>query len=167
MSQALATPTEGVAAEERISFERLYRSSRDDVYAYAAGLLRDGSAAEEVTATAFERAYRNRSRFDPRRGSARAWLFGIARNAALDELRRRRRQSALVDEPVDLAGIDAEHPVERSERRLAVAAALERSRRPRARAGRAQVLRRPRQRRDRHRCSASPSPMPEPGCTES
>ena len=126
MSQAVATPTEGIAAEERISFDRLYRSSRDDVYAYAAGLLRDGSAAEEVTATAFERAYRNRSRFDPRRGSARAWLFGIARNAALDELRRRQRQSALVDEPVDLAGLDAVHPVERSERRLAVAAALER-----------------------------------------
>lgn len=43
-------------AETGIDFERLYRSSRDDVFAYAAGLLRDRAAAEDVTAAAFERA---------------------------------------------------------------------------------------------------------------
>ncbi len=70
-----------------MAFDRIYRENRDDVYAYVAGLLRDRSAAEDVTAAAFERAYRKRSRFNSRRGSPRAWLFGIARNAALDELR--------------------------------------------------------------------------------
>lgn len=125
MNQALASPVGAAPVADRISFDRLYRSSRDDVYSYAAGLLRDAAAAEDVTAIAFERAYRRRAKFDPRRGSARAWLFGIARNAALDELRRRRRQAVLVEEPTDLAGIDAEHPVERSERRIAVARALE------------------------------------------
>ena len=124
MSQTLAAPTETISATEPIEFDRLYRSSRDDVYAYAAGMLRDGGAAEDVTAIAFERAYRNRSRFDRRRGSARAWLFGIARNAALDELRRRQRQRALVEEPIGLAGLDAEHQVERSERRITLARAL-------------------------------------------
>jgi RNA polymerase sigma-70 factor (ECF subfamily) len=79
--------------------EELYRSSRDDVYAYALTLLRDGSAAEDVTAVAFERAYRRRRTFDRRRGEERAWLFGIARNAALDELRRRRRVATLVIDP--------------------------------------------------------------------
>ncbi len=107
-----------------LAFEQLYRSSRDDVYAYAAGLLRDRAAAEEVTAAAFERAFRKRSRFDPRRGSPRAWLFGIARNAALDELRRRGRRSALAAEPSDPEGLDAVHPAERSERRLVLAGAL-------------------------------------------
>jgi RNA polymerase sigma factor (sigma-70 family) len=71
--------------------ERLYESCRDDVYAYVASLLRDRGQAEEVTALAFERAFCRRRLFDPRRGSERAWLFGIARNAALDELRRRKR----------------------------------------------------------------------------
>jgi RNA polymerase sigma-70 factor (ECF subfamily) len=80
-------------------FEELYRSSRDDVYSYALTLLRDTAAAEDVTALAFERAYRRRRTFDRRRGEARAWLFGIARNAALDELRRRRRLATLVVEP--------------------------------------------------------------------
>jgi RNA polymerase sigma-70 factor, ECF subfamily len=78
-------------SETRIDFDRLYRDSRDDLYAYVAGLLRDQATSEEVTAAAFERAYRKWPRFDPRRGSPRAWLFGIARNAALDELRRRGR----------------------------------------------------------------------------
>src|SRR2546423_10976909 len=82
-------------------FEALYRSSRDDIYAYAFTLLRDRAAAEDVTALAFERAYRRRRTFDRRRGEERAWLFGIARNAALDELRRRRRVATLVVEPSD------------------------------------------------------------------
>ncbi|MGI9557110.1 MAG: RNA polymerase sigma factor, partial [Solirubrobacterales bacterium] len=88
------------------TFEALYRSSRDDVYGYVAGLLRDRTAAEDVTAIAFERAYRKRRRFDPARGSRRAWLFGIARNAALDELRRRSRTQALVTEPEDTDSAD-------------------------------------------------------------
>src|SRR5919197_3843547 len=67
-------------------FEELYRNTFPRVYAYVASLLRDRSAAEDVTAQAFERAYRKRSGFRPGRGSAEAWLFGIARNAALDEL---------------------------------------------------------------------------------
>src|SRR3954451_20266632 len=89
---AVATAT-GKVDESRVAFEALYRESRDDVYAYVAGLLRDRSAAEEVTSQAFERAWRKRRQIDRRRGTPRAWLFGIARNAALDELRRRSRIS--------------------------------------------------------------------------
>ena len=43
----------------------LYRESRDDLFAYVAGLLRDRAAAEDVTALAFERACRKRRTFDP------------------------------------------------------------------------------------------------------
>lgn len=82
-------------------FEALYRSSRNDVYAYAFTLLRDRGAAEDVTGLAFERAYRRRRSFDRNRGEERAWLFGIVRNAALDELRRRRRVAALTVDPAD------------------------------------------------------------------
>src|SRR6201997_4591649 len=91
---------DGEAASE---FEALYRASAADVYAYVATLLRDRAAAEDVTALAFERAYRRRRTFDRRRGEERAWLFGIARNAALDELRRRKRVASLVVDPEDVA----------------------------------------------------------------
>ncbi len=124
MDQTLTAPAEEAPSQADLAFDRLYRSSRDDVYAYVASLVRDPAAAEEVTATAFERAYRKRSRFDPRRGEPRAWLFGIARNAALDELRRRGRQAELAAEPADLASIPAHEGAEASERRLALTAAL-------------------------------------------
>jgi RNA polymerase sigma-70 factor, ECF subfamily len=120
---AVAEAREAPGAAE-LAFERLYRSSRDDLYAYVASLLRDGPAAEEVTATAFERAYRKRRHFDPERGEPRAWLFGIARNAALDELRRRGRHAELAAEPADLDGAAVETGAEGAERRLALKAAL-------------------------------------------
>jgi RNA polymerase sigma-70 factor (ECF subfamily) len=124
VSQALAEPTADAPHETELTFDQLYRSNRDDVYAYAAGLLRDPAAAEDVTATAFERAYRKRSRFDPKRGNGRAWLFGIARNAALDELRRRGRHAELAADPEDAESLAAVEAVERSERRLVLSAAL-------------------------------------------
>jgi RNA polymerase sigma factor (sigma-70 family) len=90
----LTGPRADETAQQRL--EQLYKSSRDDVYAYVASLLREPSVAEDITALAFERAFRRRTLFDPTRGSERAWLFRIARNAALDELRRRKRRSAAV-----------------------------------------------------------------------
>ena len=119
MSEAAAVTEIESPRRGELDFERLYRSSRDDVYAYAAGLLRDPVAAEDVTAAAFERAYRKRSRFNAERGSARAWLFGIARNAALDELRRRGRQAELSTDPVDAASLP-----DRSDQRLLLDGAL-------------------------------------------
>jgi RNA polymerase sigma-70 factor (ECF subfamily) len=124
VTQTLVATAGEAPREAEIAFERLYRSSRDDVYAYAAGILRDPAAAEEVTATAFERAFRKRARFDPGRGEPRAWLFGIARNAALDELRRRGRQAELRAEPADPVGGGAADGVEQSERRLLLDTAL-------------------------------------------
>src|SRR3954471_6613814 len=91
------------AAKVALDFEGLYRAARDDVFAYVATLLRDRGAAEDVTAQAFERAFRKTSSFDARRGSERAWLFGIARNAALDELRKRKRIAHLPGDVEDAA----------------------------------------------------------------
>jgi RNA polymerase sigma-70 factor, ECF subfamily len=84
-------------------FDALYRETASDVFAYAMTLVRDRASAEDVTALTFERAYRRQSSFDARRGSQRAWLFGIARNAALDELRSRKRTTALLADPEDPA----------------------------------------------------------------
>jgi RNA polymerase sigma factor (sigma-70 family) len=107
------------------AFEVLFRESAGDVHGYLLSLLRDRSAAEDITALAFERLYRSRARLDRRRGTPRAWLFAIARNAALDELRRRRRTSAYdagAGDPVDdHAGND---PYEQADRRATVAGAL-------------------------------------------
>lgn len=125
MTNTLTEPPAHGASEEWERFEAVYRSSRDDVFAYVATLLRDRSAAEDVTALAFERAFRRRRSFDRRRGVERAWLFGIARNAALDELRRRRRLTSLLAEPSAEDPTEAaEDPTEVTLRRTTVRAAL-------------------------------------------
>jgi RNA polymerase sigma-70 factor (ECF subfamily) len=105
-------------------FEDLYRNTFPRVYAYVASLLRDRSAAEDVTALAFERAYRKRERFSARRGSPEAWVFGIARNAALDELRKRKRRATLESEPADVWSPGPDEEAERAFRREEVRAAL-------------------------------------------
>jgi RNA polymerase sigma-70 factor (ECF subfamily) len=126
VNDALAHPvsplSSGVAAGE--SFETLYRRTAPRVYAYVASLLRDRTSAEDVTAQAFERAFRKRSGFRPSRGTADAWLFGIARNAALDELRRRKRRATLQEEPPDAGVPDPSNEAERAFDRASVRAAL-------------------------------------------
>ena len=124
VNQTLVAPAREAPREAEAAFEELYRSSRDDVFAYVRGLLRDRSAAEDVTAQAFERAYRRRATFDPKRGSHRAWLFGIARNAALDELRRRSRHAELVVEPEDEEGVSGEESAETAMRRTVIRRAM-------------------------------------------
>jgi RNA polymerase sigma factor (sigma-70 family) len=109
------------ARPRALDFEALYRAARDDVFAYVATLLRDRGSAEDVTALAFERAFRRRRSYDAGRGSARAWLFGIARNAALDELRRRSRTAALPAEPPAQED-DLDHALRRTAVRTALAA---------------------------------------------
>lgn len=106
---------------EPLSFDALYREHAADVFAYAMTLLRDRGAAEDVTMAAFERAYRRRRTFDRRRGPERAWLFTIARNAALDELRRRKRLAPLTGEPVDVPSGDEDDPLQRAAVRAALA----------------------------------------------
>jgi RNA polymerase sigma factor (sigma-70 family) len=106
------------------AFEALYRGCHADVHGYAVSLLGDRSSAEDVTALAFERLYRARSRLDGARGTPRAWLFAIARNAALDELRRRRRQPRAIPDADPAGEEDSRVAIEQAERRATVAAAL-------------------------------------------
>ena len=118
MTAIAALPTGGPGASEQ--FEQLYRSSAGDVYAYVASMLRDRTAAEDVTALAFERAFRRRALFDVRRGTPRSWLFAIARNAALDELRRRRRSGALLHDVADTTSELEDLDPDLADRRLLV-----------------------------------------------
>src|SRR5690349_22076779 len=97
------------------AFDALYRENAADVFAYVMTLLRDRPSAEDVTMAAFERAFRKWKSFDAKRGSERAWLFTIARNAALDELRKRKRTAPLVGEVADDApAVDETDPLQRA-----------------------------------------------------
>ncbi len=126
MIQRAQRPSERDRQLGAASFEALYRESVADVFRYALSLLGDRASAEDVTALTFERLLRAHSRLDPRRGSPRGLLFTIARNAALDELRRRKRREPAApgaEESLAAGAAPGAHP-EDVERRDSVRRAL-------------------------------------------
>ena len=78
-------------------FERLVRRNAQDLYAYL--LYRTGNhhLAEELVGDTLERAYRARSRFDPRRASEKTWLITIALNRWRDVMRRERSERDVLE----------------------------------------------------------------------
>ena len=86
------------------SFTTVAEELLDDVYGYLLYLTRNRTVAEDLTSETFETGLRRWRKFDPRRGTPRAWLLAIARSTALDwfraESRRRgREQRADAREP--------------------------------------------------------------------
>ena len=77
-----------------MAFEDLVRAHQGDVYRLALHLVRDPETAEDVTQEAFVHAFRSLPRF---RGTAKfsTWLYRIARNCAVDAIRKRDRRKRL------------------------------------------------------------------------
>ena len=102
------------ALGELDAFETLVREFQGDVYGWIVRIVRDPSAAEELTMETFWRIYRARARFDPD-GNFAAWSRRIATNLALDHLKRRSsqqtREQALLNEPA--ATPPADHVLQR------------------------------------------------------
>ena len=69
-------------------FEQLYENHAQALFSFLVYRVGDRALAEDLVAEAFERAYRARGRFDPRRAGERTWLFAIAINRMRDHMRR-------------------------------------------------------------------------------
>jgi RNA polymerase sigma-70 factor (ECF subfamily) len=83
---------------DAVAFAALYEAFSARVYGLAARVLRDVHQAEEVTQEVFLQIWETSGRFDPARGSARAWVLTLAHRRAVDRVRRceatRRRDDA-------------------------------------------------------------------------
>jgi RNA polymerase sigma-70 factor, ECF subfamily len=79
-----------IAAGDAAALDQLYRRYRPIAFAAAYSLLQEPHAAEDVVHDAFLKVWRAAASFQPERGSLRAWLLTIVRNAAIDHLRTRR-----------------------------------------------------------------------------
>jgi RNA polymerase sigma factor (sigma-70 family) len=98
----------GALPEQIPPFETFYLAHRDEVLGYLRRLL--GARAEDAWQETFLRALRAYDRL--RHGShLRAWVFTIATNVAMDELRTR-RQPPLDAEPAVELRRDAFHELE-------------------------------------------------------
>jgi RNA polymerase sigma-70 factor (ECF subfamily) len=87
----------GLAGGDLAALEVLFRRHHRDVRDAAQAVVRDPDLAEDVTHEAFIAAWRGASTFRPQRGPVRAWLCAIARNRALDALRRNSNHKRRVD----------------------------------------------------------------------
>ena len=107
-------------------FEAFYREHVDDLQRFVARRVGDRERAADLTAEIFLAAIGSAHRYRPRRGTPKAWLYGIARILVANDRRRRGRErareerlrgSVLLDSE-DAARIDARIDAAAQARRL-------------------------------------------------
>jgi len=125
MSAAMLKSLQTAGSEE--SMRALYRTYGPELYGFAVSALGDRGQAEELVQEVFTRVWRKADSFDPRRASFRTWLYGIARNAIIDQKRRASVRPALAAYEVDEEGRGAlDASLEQALLRWQMSAALER-----------------------------------------
>ncbi|NPA41533.1 MAG: sigma-70 family RNA polymerase sigma factor [Aquificae bacterium] len=81
----------GVAKGDEEALKKLIRLYKDRVFLYVYGLLRNYEDSEEATAETFFQIWRSAKKF---KGFSKpsTWIFGVARNVAMNILRKRRKE---------------------------------------------------------------------------
>ena len=109
--------TEDVGAMRDDDFERLYAAEAQGLFGFLAYRTGDRALAEDLLADTFERALRSRRRYNPRRGSAKTWLYAIALNLLRDHARRASTEGRAVERVRSGAATASEPEAEAVERR--------------------------------------------------
>ncbi|MPZ91122.1 MAG: sigma-70 family RNA polymerase sigma factor [Actinobacteria bacterium] len=82
---------EGIARGDQAALRQLYRAFERPLYTLGIRWLHDQALSEELVQEVTLRIWRRASSFDPSKGAASSWIFGIARNVASDLGRARQR----------------------------------------------------------------------------
>lgn len=94
----------GAGAGDQSAFSTLYRRTSAKLFGVCLTILRDRGEAEEVLQEVYVTVWHRAATFDPALASAITWLGAIARNRAIDRLRRHREVQAdesTLEEAVD------------------------------------------------------------------
>lgn len=87
----------GKSNDLRDEFEQMYVEHRERLFGFLVYRTGNRALAEDLLGDVFERAFRARARFDPRRGSQTAWLYAIAVNRLRDHQRRAQVERASLE----------------------------------------------------------------------
>jgi len=98
--QRMAGPLVNEPAEDAVgeaTFERLFAQFSEPIYNYVRRMVGDADRAADITQDTFIKAYRKLSTLADD-ASTRSWVYRIATNTAIDEMRRRRFISPMGDD---------------------------------------------------------------------
>ncbi len=86
------------AAGRRPALEALYRQEGARLLGVAQRILGDRARAEDIVHDAFVNIWKQAATFEAARGSARGWMYSVARNLALNAARDGRRETGVDDD---------------------------------------------------------------------
>lgn len=100
-----------IARGDERALSELYDRYSRPVYATGMRLLGDVYLAEELVQDAFTNVWRRAGTFDPERASFATWLYRIARNRAVDLVRKRRaRPISVGEDPLEIVADGSGEP---------------------------------------------------------
>jgi RNA polymerase sigma-70 factor, ECF subfamily len=104
-----------VAKGDQAAFERLYEATRAKLYGVVLRILRRHDLADEVMQETYLKIWGSAGQFNPALASPITWMVTIARNKAID-LIRKRTEASIEEEPeaMEVAG-DNPNPLARRE----------------------------------------------------
>lgn len=100
-----------VAAQDRVAFRDLYAATSAKLMGVLVRMLRERAEAEDAVQEVYTRIWLRAGRYDPAKGRGMTWMIAVARNLALDRLRRRTEDQA--DEDAAEALVDQTPTAER------------------------------------------------------
>lgn len=116
-SSELAALLGRVAQGDRGAFEALYRATSAKLYGIIVRIVVNRSLADDLLQEVYVKAWQRAGDFEAGRASPITWLATIARNRAIDEIRRRKPEARGDDiEAMEIAGDDA-HPLDAEARK--------------------------------------------------
>jgi RNA polymerase sigma-70 factor, ECF subfamily len=89
---------QAVARGDAASLKVLYRNFEGPLFSLGYRWYGDRDLAEELVQDVTLRVWRKADTYDPTKGRASAWIFGIARHAATDLARARKRRPTPVED---------------------------------------------------------------------
>ena len=95
-SLALAAALSRVALGDRAAFAQLYQLSSAQMFGVILRINTDRAQAEDILQDCFVNIWRAAQSFDAARAQPMTWLTSIARNRAIDSLRRRKTEVATI-----------------------------------------------------------------------
>jgi RNA polymerase sigma-70 factor, ECF subfamily len=105
-----------VAKGDAAAFERLYDATRSKLYGVLLRILGRPELAEDVMQETYLKVWRMADKFDPAQASPITWMVAIARNRAIDIVRKRKEIS--IEEEPEAQNVASESPAPLARREM-------------------------------------------------